>query len=447
MGDIRFNDRYKIFDSGLVLGNAHPAGKTKEYVDKISVNWRDDAEPYYDSIKAFFVSEVQKAKELHAMPVLIGRAHIFSLPFYEALKEVYGVECDVISLDDHTDCYSYKFTNGGFWSYGVREGKVSPEKLTILGVTKWSVFADDPFDFAIEGEDSYSRQLRKEGVSFELHPKRAYKNIFLSFDTDVKHGISWSAIAEILKNGTVFGIHIAEIGYDDERYPDDFEPANVRSVLSTTVEKVRPMQSESQKILRDLTQVDETARNIVEMIFSYMLTKKVVLAFDDKMGGLQAQSMIALLEGLKELKDNPKYREFLKNLVIVKSQPEKMAARLDNYMKDGYEVFVFARSTEKETLKAIEAKAHFTYIGEDGFPADAYYPLPAIVAITLARYLVPESIDEVVQNIEKLKELNIKSIIEDGSVLIFTLLPHAQQHSTQDLIKRYAILKEVLSKA
>jgi hypothetical protein len=121
-----------------------------------------------------------------------------------------------------------------------------------------------------------------------------------------------------------------------------------------------------------------------------------------------------------------------------------MAARLDNYIKDGYEIFVFARSAERSSLETIEAKVHAAYIDENGFPADAYYPLPDIVAITLARYLVPESINEVRPILE---QLNIRSIIEEGGILIFTLLPHAQEHKTQDLIKRYAILKEVLSKA
>lgn len=91
---------------------------------------------------------------------------------------------------------------------------------------------------------------------------------------------------------------------------------------------------------------------------------------------------------------------------------------------------------------------------EDNFPFRAYYPIAEIAALTLAQYfdhLVGEGeITTMLKMGEKdfeLSSINIESLRMERRTLIFKLLPHAVEHDTQELIRRYAAMKPFLEAA
>ncbi len=201
-----------------------------------------------------------------------------------------------------------------------------------------------------------------------------------------------------------------------------------------------------EEFLRDMNNLDDVGKNMVECILSLSLSKKVVLAFDNKLGGLQARTVLSVFAELEKLKDDEKFKRILKNLQIVILPTEQMASKAKDYRSEGCEVFIFARSTERGKLVSAELVANSTYIDEAQFPlydSGVYYPLAEIVTVTLAQYLDPRSIEDLGA---VLKDMNIKPAVKDG-VYIFTLLPPSQRFNPQELMQRYADLKKVLVSA
>jgi len=216
--------------------------------------------------------------------------------------------------------------------------------------------------------------------------------------------------------------------------------SNAMDVSSARARSETPRQREPM----DLTDQETLAQILIEAVFSIMLRKKLVLAFDDKLGGMQASKVLAVFDELNDLKKEPKYEKLLENLVIIKDDISKLPQKVSDYLEDDAEVFVFARQHERETLSDIEKSVNSVYINEDELPENAYHPLAEIVTITLSHYLDSSTLERIADILEK---LNIESIDPEDGMLIFKLLPDAKEFDRMELIKKYANLKRFLRSA
>jgi len=194
------------------------------------------------------------------------------------------------------------------------------------------------------------------------------------------------------------------------------------------------------------------ALNFRNKLFSALVSKKVVLAFEDGIGEGDSAMILDVFEKIKReverLKEAEtdktqklKYERFLRNLTIITASSEKLPEEVSAHFDKNTEVFVFARKSEREKLEEIEPKVHSTYIDETEYKWDTYYPLPEIVTIALSQYLDSSTLDNVS---DTLKSLNIKSTIDDFGALIFTLLPNAKVYDRPGLIKKHAATKRAL---
>ncbi len=184
-----------------------------------------------------------------------------------------------------------------------------------------------------------------------------------------------------------------------------------------------------------------TASNFVDKLCSVLASKKIVLIFENKIGGANSSIILDVFEEIKRLKKTPKYKRFLKNLRIITASSKKCSKKANKYLDKNTEVFIFARDSARGNLGKIKPKVHLTYINEEEYSWDTYYPLAEIVAITLSQYLDPNTLD----NIKDLLEgLNIAAAPLGGGPIIFTLLPDAAKYNKQDLIRKYAALKRAL---
>jgi|GEM_PF-3752163 len=226
----------------------------------------------------------------------------------------------------------------------------------------------------------------------------------------------------------ISGRYEAAPGKDAETKPPD--KANRK--------KEEPLELPDEAILKNLSDQGEMARQLCDEILSLLLTKKVVLAFDD---GLHCKAVIAVI---KALKDDGRFKDLLKNLEIIKAPVARLAPRLEERIRDGAEVFVFARQSKRNKLKSVEGRAHAAYISEGSFSPYSYYPLLEIVTITLAGYKDGHVIKEA---LKIAKALNIKAITKNKGAFRFVLLPSAERYSIRELAERYGRLKELLSNA
>jgi len=214
------------------------------------------------------------------------------------------------------------------------------------------------------------------------------------------------------------------------------DPADTQHTAAQTVVRT--------SFIRDLTKEEELMTNLVEAVFTKSLSGTVVLAFDEKLGGVEAKKVHAVFDELADLKKDDKYKKLLENVVIIKKSITELRTKISEYSGTNAEVFVFAREAEKEALSDIDAAAHSVFIDEGRFPEKAYYPLAEIVTITLSHHIDPSTLKHVS---EMLQKINIESIDEDGDTLIFKLLPDAEEIDRQELIKKYARLKRFLRSA
>lgn len=191
--------------------------------------------------------------------------------------------------------------------------------------------------------------------------------------------------------------------------------------------------------LRDLTSEGELVQTMVEKILSIALTKKVVLAFDPKLGGMHSAKIRAVFEVIEELKKDPKFEKFLRTRNI------EVLSKLTDVDKfagiDTAEVFVF---TGDITGIPVAENVHTAIVNEKDFPTDAYYPLAEIVAISLSNFLDSSTLSKAMLIARK---INIDSIVESDGRLVFTLLPSAKEHELQELVRHYARLKDLLRNA
>ena len=187
------------------------------------------------------------------------------------------------------------------------------------------------------------------------------------------------------------------------------------------------------------------ARDLLASAISSCLNKKVVLAFDINICAARSARMLAVIEVLKELKKDERYKTLLKNLEIIKSVPGNLPSRLAGYIDEGAEVFTFARASERNALQAIEPKVHACYIDTPaGLSEDVYIPLPEIVTMVLGQYLKAWKTEDFKPILDK---INIRSIDlgETGGAIIFTVLPYSERFNTdEDIVKHCALIKQFL---
>jgi hypothetical protein len=210
-----------------------------------------------------------------------------------------------------------------------------------------------------------------------------------------------------------------------------------------------------ENVLRNLTDTHQLSQGLVEMILSVTFNRHLVLAFDSDIASCSAGGPMGLVDMLEKLKEDPRYKKILKNLVLIKASSAELPSKLEGYTdKEDTEVFMFALEDAREDLKSLESKVRPVYINEKDFPMSSYYPLAEIVAISLAQLfqeIIPD--EELMTSLSygageiDLEEMNIESVARDSNVLIFKLLPDAEPCDTGDLLKRYAKIKRFLKAA
>ncbi|MCK4852329.1 MAG: hypothetical protein KAS86_04365 [Candidatus Omnitrophica bacterium] len=191
----------------------------------------------------------------------------------------------------------------------------------------------------------------------------------------------------------------------------------------------------------DMAATEGTAYSFRDKLLSMLTTRKVVLAFDNRMGNANSSMILNVFDEIGKLRKDSKYKRFLENLVIINTSTGKFSKELSKHLDKNTEIFVFARSSEREQLKQIEAKTHVTYIDEKEYTWDTYYPMAEIVTISLSQYLDPDTLDKIK---DILKDLNVSAFLSANGPIVFTLLPDAIRYNKQDLIRKYAALKRAL---
>jgi ADP-heptose:LPS heptosyltransferase len=202
--------------------------------------------------------------------------------------------------------------------------------------------------------------------------------------------------------------------------------------------------------MRDLSDPKGLSSAFMENIVSAGLTHKIVLAFDSNVAGIQSRLALAVIEEINNLKKEPKFEKFLNNVTVVISEADLLPKKLrDHIGRDDTAVFVFAKENSRPFLKSIEPKVNAVYIKDSNvdYNSSAYQPLCEIVTLTLARFLSdPEEIDKLRSIIEN--RLMIRMDTEAGGILVFSFLETPKTFDTnEDLVKRYSLLKRLLSSA
>ncbi len=219
--------------------------------------------------------------------------------------------------------------------------------------------------------------------------------------------------------------------------------------------KEKNVEEENVGILRDLRVPEELGWNLGEAVRSMLLSgKKVVLAFDEKIGGWQSAKLMEIFD---ELKKDKKFKTFLENLIIEEGRTKELPKKLEGYIKEkNSEIFVFSLADGRGDLERMESNenVYATYInesssGEYSF-SNVYYPLAEIVTLALLNYYYLKRNNHVLKMMPKamLEDLNIKAENSDEArVLIFSLLDPPEKYDKQELIQRYANLKKFVESA
>ncbi|MFA6636698.1 MAG: hypothetical protein WCV56_06320, partial [Candidatus Omnitrophota bacterium] len=203
------------------------------------------------------------------------------------------------------------------------------------------------------------------------------------------------------------------------------------------------------RVLRDLFDSGELVKCLKEGIFSLTFDAKLVLAFDKDLAKWQdGQPLGRLIDTFERLKKDPAYKKMLKNLVIINEESEMLKQKVRVYENDSSaRVFMFAATGSKEKVSDVGTFVKSVYINEEGFnnKPGAYYPLPEIVVLSISEYIDKrlkegETLETLDINGRRmhLSEMNIEYVRTDSGILIFKLLPSAEEHDLRDLIKRYA---------
>ena len=213
-----------------------------------------------------------------------------------------------------------------------------------------------------------------------------------------------------------------------------------RKSLQADVKELKSVPLET-PFTHNMQKTEGVASSFIDKLLSVLTTKKVVLLFEDGIGGADSNMILDVLQEIERLKKDPKYKGFLKNLVIKKASSKKISRTINKYLGGDTEVFVFARASTRQDLKNIESMVHSTYIDETKYDWDMYYPIAEIVTIALSQYLDPDTLRTISSLLE---DLNIAASDPANGPIVFMLLPDADKYDKQDLIKKYAALKRAL---
>ncbi len=94
------------------------------------------ADRFFRIHRAFYLEQIQEAQASNQFPMLVsGNTHHFSAPFLVALQQAYSIRPKVVSFDYHSDCYSRRLDQGGFWTWLIHNGFLAGRDLTIVGTS------------------------------------------------------------------------------------------------------------------------------------------------------------------------------------------------------------------------------------------------------------------------------------------------------------------------
>jgi len=191
--------------------------------------------------------------------------------------------------------------------------------------------------------------------------------------------------------------------------------------------------------------------------------KKYVLVFDPKLGGTNCGVLKNFLKIFAELKKDPRHKRSLERFeIVLADETDDIPSVVSQYMNMDSKVFVFANvegrgsieegirdcirslGAEKELEEILSNKLQSVYIDEKGFKVNAYYPILEIITLAM-EYSSDKDTIEMVR--AKLNNINIERATVDGNVLIFKLLPEAQQYDNRELVYGYGYLKRFLRNA
>ena len=207
------------------------------------------------------------------------------------------------------------------------------------------------------------------------------------------------------------------------------------------------MDTTSDRFLRGPFNEDMIMTNIVNGITSKVMTNKLVLVFDNKLGGSRRDELKKILQRLEDvMKDDENiFGRMWKGRLEIKES----LADLKNLEDDREsEIFVFAQDTLKQRQEIAPARTrHVTFINEEDMSYTGYYPLFEIVMLALAETIDPAAIESVKP---MMAEMNFAVMPRDEitGALVFRLLPGAVKLNTEEDIRaRYRRLQEALIRA
>ena len=124
---INFIKGHSNVEVELCHNNALPNGRTYPY--KIR-----DANTFFEEHFKFYLAQIALARQNDQFPMLVsGETHHYSAPFLVALQRAYDVLPKVVSFDNHSDCYSTRLDQGGFWLWLIGQQHLIGTDINLVG--------------------------------------------------------------------------------------------------------------------------------------------------------------------------------------------------------------------------------------------------------------------------------------------------------------------------
>lgn len=235
-------------------------------------------------------------------------------------------------------------------------------------------------------------------------------------------------------------------------------PVALAAILSKTVNGDEDVDKDKADVnFPGMETLEDKALTLYELLFSILLNKKMILLFEDNIANpSEGRPFGRFLDLVNSMKKDEKYKVLLNRLSTDTFDRETAVDKLLLHARDvNKEIFVFTKEDTRSVIKSFESaqNVHLGYIDDKTFSGDAYYPLPEIVLIRLAQYLFPSILQEGMNQVINsnisggsvtLSDINIQSIVKEGNVLIFNLLPDAERLDRQDLVRKYAAFSRAM---
>jgi transcriptional regulator with XRE-family HTH domain len=241
--------------------------------------------------------------------------------------------------------------------------------------------------------------------------------------------------------------------------------ANGTSLTSLT-EDYYAVRAAAQPIqfLRNIVDTKELSQNMIEAILSALFSnKKLTLAFDKKLKGLESKKLLMLIGQLERWKeatarDNPKMKKLLDNFIVFKYDDLKTELDqrgIDAAAKDSL-IFTYAPKPvdDSENTARLGSAVRPVYVVEqDGsFPENYYYPLLEMVTVSLAKELLQwdeaQLKDALARSGITEDIFGIDAVIDEKlGILIFKVLPKMERYENNARVDRYTSLLKFLYSA